>query len=190
MPKTYTAAGTVAAGDVYTASAHNIIATDVNNFIVPPAARILLTSNVSVANGSHTDFAGFTSTNATEDYDTDGMVTLSASASAMTVQTAGIYQVNATIIFGPNGVGSRVGRIVRSSGGTLTAIGACNLPPPPAVNGAFSTTVSGFASFAVGDLIRLMVYQASGGPLNLQTIDGNAEYAQTQLSAAWIGRTS
>jgi|688.fasta_scaffold1060402_1 hypothetical protein len=87
MPKTYTAAGTVSAGDVYTAAAHNIIATDVNNFIVPPAARVGNTANIT----SYTNNTDITWN--TETYDTDEMHSTSTNTARITINTPGIYSV-------------------------------------------------------------------------------------------------
>jgi hypothetical protein len=188
MAKTYTAAGTVAAGDVATAAAWNVVTADVNNLIIPPTARILASANVSVANSSHTSFTGFTNTNATEDFDTDGMVTLSATASCMTIQTAGVYVVAATAIFASSAVGSRFARIVRSRAGVLTSLATSQISAN--AGGSTELNPSGIASFAVGDLIRLMVFQSSGGALNLLADDTGVEFAQTQVAATWIGTTS
>lgn len=190
MPKTYTAltVANATAGNAILASDHSAAFTNINNLRVPPAARIELTSNVAVANNSHTDFTGFTSTNASEVVDTDGMVTLSGTASAITVQTTGLYAVSAQAIFATNGTGNRLLRIVRSRSGTLVSI-ASALQPSQSVSPA-SLSVSGIGSFEAGDLIRFMVLQSSGGSLNLQAVDTDEQYGRTHLAAAWIGQVS
>jgi hypothetical protein len=190
MAKTYTAGGTVAAGDVATAAAWNVLTADINNLIVPPSSRILLTSNVSVANSDWTSFAGFTSSNASIDYDTDSMVSLSATASGMTVQTAGIYQVTATAVFAYNTTGWRAMQIARSRSGTITTLATSQMQATTTSNPPSVLNVSGQASFLATDLIRIRVVQVSGGALNLLALDTDAQYSQTQLSATWIGRTS
>ena len=91
MPKTYPDVGTFTSGQILTAATMNQVADNLDNQRSPAMARITMTANVAVATGSHTDFAGFLSTNSTETFDTDGMVSLSAVASAITIQTAGIY---------------------------------------------------------------------------------------------------
>jgi len=183
----------LAAGDVATAAAWNVLTNDVISFrnksgIVPPAARILQTANISVANNTHTDFLGFTTSNASEDFDTDGMVTLSATPSCMTIVTAGVYVVAATVIFASNATGSRFARIVRSRAGVLTSLATMQI----GANGSGSTelTASGISNFAVGDLIRLMVLQSSGGALNMLANDTGVEFAQTQISAVMLGATT
>lgn len=187
MAKTYTTAGSAVAGDVYTASAHNVIVTDVNNLIVPPLARLRLTSDVSVPNVSHTN-VGFTSSNAVEDYDTDGLISLSASASSMTIQTAGIYLFAVSIDFAVNTSGARYSRIVRNRSGTRVAISANMLFP---TGNEFHNSCSGMIECNVSDVIELWVFQSSGGALNLQAADGSGiQYGGTWMTAAWMGRTA
>ncbi len=186
----FTSPNTVAAGDALTASMYNTYVRDNTNAfrnnsgVVPPAARILMTQAFTVANSSHTSFAGFTSSNASEDFDTDLMVSLSATPSCMTIKTAGIYQVNATVNF-PSGTSSiRFARIVRSRDSTLTPLAVEEITTGSAVQ--FS--LAACASFVVGDLIRLMVYQNSGAAMAL--IASNGEFSQIQVSAFMIGATS
>lgn len=190
MAKTYTAVPTVTAGDVYTASAYNTYtSTNVSNLIVPPAARIRLTSSVLLANATHTT-VGFTSSNATEDFDTDGMITLSGSSSSITIQTAGIYSCAASFDFASNATGIRYGRIFRDRSGTQTAIAAFSYQTNP--SGVFHTSAAGIIECAVGDVIYMAVYQSSGGNLNLEQSDAGTsiQYGGTWMSAVWIGRTS
>jgi hypothetical protein len=191
MPKTYNTIPTVSTGDVYTATAHNNIVTNVNNYRVAPIARVLLTSDVSIANGNWTSFAGFTSTNASEDIDTDGMVSLSGTASGITIQTAGVYTVSCTVIFASNATANRGLRIVRDAGGagTYTSLAGAVLNGS-ANNGNWVQSASGMASLAANDVVRLSVYQNSGGALNLLAVDSNAQFAQTQLAVAWLGQVS
>ncbi len=186
----FTSPNTVAAGDALTASMYNTYVRDNTNAfrnnsgVVPPAARILMTQAFTVANSSHTSFTGFTSSNASEDFDTDSMVSLSGTPSCMTINTAGIYQVNAMVDF-PSGTSSiRYARIVRSRLGTLTPLAVHDITTGSAV--VFS--LAGCASFVQGDLIRLMVYQNSGAAMTL--IASNGEFSQTQISAFMIGATS
>jgi hypothetical protein len=92
MAKTYTAAGTVAAGDVYTAAAHNIIATDVNNLIVPAYCQITRNANQSIPHATDTDVSLDT-----QIYDTDDM--FAPTSSTITINTSGIWLVNAEAYF-------------------------------------------------------------------------------------------
>jgi hypothetical protein len=187
MAKTYTAAGTVVAGEVYTAAAHNIIATDVNNFIVPPMARLRLTSNVSFTNSTH-GTVGFKNTNATEDYDTDAMINLSGSNSAITINTAGIYLCTASMNYAASAVGSRFTRIVRDRSSSLTAVCANMMVP---TGNDTHIAIAGMIECAANDVIDLYGFQSSGGALNVQPTDGSGiQYGGTWLSVLWVGRTS
>jgi hypothetical protein len=189
MAKTYNSIPTVSTGDVYTATAHNNIVTNVNNYRVPPMASLRLSSSVAVATANHTSFAGFTNTNGAEVIDTDDMVTLSATASAITVQTAGVYSVSATTTWAANATGIRYSRIVRSRGGTLLAFAISSLPNIGA-GIEQQASLSGLIPCDAGDLIRLMVYQDSGGNLNLLAGAPSDDFGGTRLSATWLGQVS
>ena len=187
MAKTYNTISTFTAGQVLTAAQMNEIGTNSNNYRVPPLARITMTSNVAVANGSHTDFAGFLNTNSTETFDTDGMVSLSGTASAITVQTAGVYSCTGVASWAGSAAGLRVVRIVRSRAGTLVNVGA---QMDVAANADQPQACAGIIDCNVGDLIRLMVFQNTGGALNLGVNGAGAEFSVTHLAVAWVGQTS
>jgi hypothetical protein len=182
MPKTYTAAGTVVAGDVYTAAAHNIIATDVNNLIVPPACRAVRATLQTIATGTDTFV-----TWPTESYDTDGMFT--AGSDTITIQTAGLYIVTCSITFVVNATGFRVVNLYKSpSSATNFAVVFANSWHGTAGAG-LGTTVhcSGVTTFAAGDTVKVGVAQSSGGNLDV----GNASFSDSNhVSVTWIGRTS
>jgi hypothetical protein len=188
MPKTYTAAGSAVAGDVYTAAAHNVIVTDVNNFIVPPACRVTRTTQQTIANNTLTAL-NFT---ATASYDTDGMV--GATTTFVTVQTAGIYLVTACIGWGAVAAGIRAlylrlnptltgtGDSTVSSGGT--GVGGILLSGVGNTGSETSISTSGVYSFSASDKIVAAVFQTSGGNLNTDNAAG------THLSLTWLGRTA
>ena len=167
MPKTYTAAGSATAGDVYTASAHNVIVTDVNNLIVPPIVIVRRAANQSIANNS-IDIVSFD----TEDVDTDGC--FAATSTNITIQTTGVYHINAIVAFASNTAGGRDIGIRKN--GTIEFASGSN----PNVNFAMNTNITGHLSLTASDVITLYAYQNSGGALN----------ATARLSLAWIGRTS
>lgn len=169
MAKTYTAAGSATAGDVYTASAHNVIVTNVNNFIVPPAVRVKRTSNLT----------GYTSATAitwqAEDFDTDGMWT---SGSTINVNTAGIYVVTFAFRFT---TATAVTFVEGNFGGSLNDRAAFSIARATDYRGCMTTT----ASLAVGAEIKASV-EFGGGTGH--EIDGTV--IPTTLTATWIGRTS
>ena len=189
MAKTYGTVTTFTAGSVLTAAQLNVASTAVNNLVVPPMAQIALTASTAVTTASHTAFSGFTNSNASATYDTDAMTSLSATPSAITVQTAGVYQVSATATWAANATGIRYARIVRSRGGTLVAYAVASVTNIGAVFEQ-QISLSGLIDCQANDLIRLMVYQDSGGNLNLLSGAPTNDFGGTRLSAVWIGRTS
>lgn len=178
MAKTYTAAGSATAGAVYTASAHNVIVTNVNNFIVPPACRAARTAVQSINNSTWT-FVSFTS----ETYDTDGM--FAATDTKITIQTAGLYSVSCLVSFATNATGIRAVQIEKNA--------------PTANNGTVLIRNVGFGNasedvwfnlssvfeFAASDTVHVSVLQTSGGALN-----AGSAVVYPFLTATWIGRTS
>lgn len=187
MPKTYGTVTTFTAGSVLTAAQLNVAGGAVNNLVVPAAARIRLTSNYASTNSTHT-LLGFTSTNATKDYDTDSMITLSASASSITINTPGIYVCTASIDYTASSVGVRYVRAVRNRAGTKTGIAASMYVPTASDAHA---CISGMIECAANDVIELYGFQTSGGSLNILAADASGiEYGGTWMSVAWIGRTS
>ena len=181
MPKTYTAAGTVAAGDVYTAAAHNIIATDVNNFIVPPMCRVRRATTQSITNSTDT-FVTFP----IEDIDTDGMFT--ATSDTITIQTEGVYQVSASILFAANNTGARIINIYKNPT-SVSDFAAVLTSEWTNATQTYSTVMSasGISSFTAGQTVKIGVFQTSGGALNI----GDTGFTSiTQLSVVWVGRTS
>lgn len=190
MAKTYnTLTSDVTAGSVLTATLFNQVQTNIRNYRVPPMAQIALSNSVAVATASHTSFTGFTSSNATEVFDTDGMVTLSGTASAITIDTAGIYLATATATWAANATGVRYSRIVRSRSGTLVAYAVSSLPN---LGGTVEqqNTLTALIDCQQGDLIRLMVYQDRGGDLNLLAGAPGSDFGGTRLSAVWVGQSS
>ena len=189
MAKTYTSVPTVSTLATYPSATYNTYtAQNINNLIVPPMARLRLTANVSFTNNTH-GTVGFKNTNATEDYDTDGMITLSGSNSAITINTAGVYSCQAAVNFAANATGQRFGRIVRNRSGVLTAISTFAFTP--AISSDFHSPLAGSIECEVGDVIDLYCLQTSGSALNLQPADGSGiQYGGTWLTATWVGRTS
>lgn len=184
MAKTYTAAGTATAGQVYTAAAHNVIATNVNNFIVPPIASVNLAANAVVATATDTAFA-FSSV-----IDTDSMVTAGttsstyANAGKITVTTAGVYLIQYTFTVSTNATGQRSVTVAKNgTGSPLNGTGTFFQVFKP--DGTYSTSISGggLMSLAANDYLQLAVYQNSGGNLTYNTNGAT-------FSATWVGRTS
>lgn len=179
MPKTYTAAGTAVAGQVYTAAAHNVIATNVNNFIVPPMCQVKRTTTQAITTASVTDVLF----NA-ETFDTDDMHSTTSNTDRITVNTAGVYIVTGNLQMAGNATGVR-GIYIRKNGSTfarffVTAVDALNLP---------GLSASAVITASAGDYFTCSVYQNSGGNLDVLADDPVGNLATT-FSAVWIGRTS
>jgi len=177
MAKTYTAGGTVAAGDVATAAAWNVLTVDVNNLIVPPAVSVFRSSTLS----------GYTSGSAItwqdKHYDTDSMWS-SGAPTVITVGTTGLYVVHFQ------------GQLTGSATITLAV---------PEVNRSGSRIMSGFSALVTGNETRFSLsgvvnLTAADSLTATMTIVGGSAYSlvggatygdtQTRLSLTWIGRTS
>jgi hypothetical protein len=180
MPKTYTAAGSATAGQVYTASAHNVIVTDVNNFIVPPLVRA--SRNAALAIPTATDT--YVTLNV-EDIDTDGC--FAATSDTITIQTDGVYQISATAVFASNATGVRALNVLRNATTFDLTKGIASAYTPVA-GASLAVVLSCSTCFAMtaGDTLRMAVYQTSGGNLNV----GDTNNRTTALSAVWVGKTA
>ena len=175
MPKTYTAAGTVAAGDVYTAAAHNIIATDVNNLIVPPTVGVKLTSGKSpYVSGTSISW------DAEDGWDTDSMWTSGAN---ITLNTAGIYLVTFNgVISGTSAFTYVVPTIDASTGEDRQTVAA------QLVSGDHRWAMSSIYSFAAAATVSFNVGFVGGGTTTLNGTGTAGE--RNRASVTWIGTTS
>ena len=171
MAKTYTAAGTVVAGDVATAAAFNVVTADINNLIVPPACRVVRSASQSISNTTNTDVA-FTAGAA---FDTDTMFS-AGSNTRITIQTTGIYVVSAVAQFASSATGVRFMSI-----GTNAGYGGNEMELGASGGGPTTISVTSAISLTEADYLTLRVYQSSGLAINL---------LYGTLSAAWVGRTA
>ena len=177
MAKTYTAAGSATAGQVYTASAHNVIVTDVNNLIVPASAGVYNTGNVSLNNTTFTRLS-FT----TAAWDTDSMKG-AGTVTGLSITTTGLYLVTAYKLFDTNATGTRALLIdVGTSSSVTSARGATTGQP---TNASYAdVTISMVVSLTAGDTLQLFGWQNSGGALNVLGASNRL------FTATWIGRTA
>jgi hypothetical protein len=181
MPKTYTAAGSATAGEVYTSSAHNVIVTNVNNFIVPPMVKATKTTSQAITTGTDTLI-----TFDTQVIDTDDMW---SSGGEFTIQTTGVYAVTAQLTWAADATGQRAGFISKNA----TAFGSGVMCQTILNNvGASAQTIFNlvtFDSFTAGDVIRLYAFHTKGSNLDVQGTTALSG-AKTQMNIYWIGRTS
>ena len=185
----YATPGTVATGDVVTASAWNVITNDVISFrdntgVVPPACRVRRTATgQSLANGvvAALNFD-------TEDFDTNAM--FAPTANFITIKTAGIYIVTATVVLTANATGNRaliiyLNPTVTGAGDSATLSAGTEIANSTHTVGS-STTSSTCAStiynFNLNDVVRVGFFQNSGIAL--------ATTGSSQLSAAMLGATT
>ena len=178
MAKTYTAAGSATAGEVYTSSAHNVIVTDVNNFIVPPMCRAALTSAINPYT-SNTDISWSTDSSG-GGFDTDGMWD-SGQPARVTFQTAGVYIVT----FGYNV--NHSGTITQREGYIRSSVGGAFLADDYLI-GSFTTaiqnTITTTINAAAGDYVTARFACTGGSSISIQA--GERSF----LSAVWVGRTA
>ena len=175
MAKTYTAAGSATAGDVYTAAAHNVIVTDVNNFIVPAfcvTTGFNASQNFAHATSTAVQFSG------ADAYDTDAMHDPSVNNTRFTVTTEGLYicsfhgQINST----------GVTQLLLSL--TLSGTGfAESGTGSPITASAARNSVTGIVYATSGQYVEALVYQESAASASRQLSVG-------RFSMAWLGRAS
>lgn len=179
MAKTYNTIGTFTSGAILTAAQMNEIGTNTNNYRVPPLCRVYRNaalSHTSSANNQTPAFDTESFTN-TDGGAVSGMWT-SGDGSKITIRTAGVYVVTATIQFAANGTGFRQLEILLNG---TTVIGK----EVEAGNSSYSSTLnaSTIYSFAATNYIQCQVYQNSGGNLAYDVGIGTMT-----LSAAWVGQ--
>lgn len=169
MAKTYNTFTNVATGDVYTASQHNAILTNLGNYRVPPMCSVYFGTASTYTQDTDISWTAQDFTN------TDGMWTSGAN---ITVQTAGLYLVTFT------------GRATSTISAGARAV--LNLATSPSVHGQEQTTtdfrwsISLVRSFAVSDTIAARVQWSGSGTVTLQ---GTASLRPT-LTATWLGQVS
>lgn len=140
----------------------------------PPACRVFHGGNTPIANGVWTAHP-FNS----ELFDTNGMHSTVSNTDRITIQTAGLYLVSGGVCFGANGTGLRLCGISKNTVVSPSEGWHMTLASAAVGNHVHYTSV---VKCAVADILRLLVFQNSGGSLDTYTEDG-----QPQFSAVWIG---
>lgn len=143
---------------------------DLEFLIAPPSVCAERTSNQSIPDSTPTAVQF----NASDRWDTDAFHDTSTNNSRLVVPTglAGRYEVRAFVQFATNTTGGRVAYIYKN--GSLTRWENDSHPG----SGNRINTV-GEVELGVTDYIELMVYQSSGGSLNL---------GRALLSMRWVSR--
>jgi hypothetical protein len=140
----------------------------------PPAARVYHNANQSVANTTVVPLAFNT-----ERFDTDSIHSTSVNNSRLTCRTAGLYLITYSLEFATNAVGLR-SAVPRLNGDNTKFLDASEIP---AISGG-TTKLTGATIYelAVNDYVELIVFQASGGSLNvLSTGNYSPEFGMVKV---------
>lgn len=132
-----------------------------------PVWAFARTTAQSIANGTWT-----TVTWPTENIDTGNMHSTVSNTDAVTINQAGVYSVSVKGGFAANSTGVRGARLLLN--GTLDANavqGATVLSLPNNIGPAATPLPTVYLQLAVNDVLRVQVYQNSGGALNTAAID-------------------
>ena len=176
-------------GDAVTAADYNIMANDVLSFrdntgVVPPACRVRRTATGQSLGNGVVAALNFD----TEDFDTNAM--FAPTANFITIKTAGIYIVTATVVLTANATGNRaliiyLNPTVTGAGDSATLSAGteiANSTHTVGVSTTSSTCASTIYNFALNDVVCVGFFQNSGIAL--------ATSGSSQLSAAMFGATT
>ena len=186
MPKTYNSIPSVSTGDVYTATAHNNIVTNVNNYRVPPACIARRTTNVTSYTAGNA--IAWESVLLDTESPSDPMWASGANASRITIRTAGIYQVSFIGYMTCTATATAVQPRVLLNGAVSPSLDAAFT----AVNGGTAATwfVSGLMSLAATDYLEAAVGMTGGSAYVIYGSATSQNFAQTRLCVAWLGQVS
>lgn len=169
----YVDPGAVTTGTTITSTWGNAVR-DAEQFLAnPPACRVYNSAVQSVANGVNTMLT-FNS----ERFDTDSMHSTATNTSRITINTAGVYMLTASISFAPNATGRRQ-LAFRINGATYIAAHA----EVPISGLEHEMALAAVWKFAAADYVEVSALQTSGGALNVSAA-GNYT---PEFSAVWVG---
>jgi hypothetical protein len=187
MPKTYAdlTVANATAGNAILASDFSTLFTNSNGFRKPPMCRARRSAALSFTSGSI-----FAVNFDVQDIDTDDMFT--PTSNIFTIQTAGVYQLSASVSLNANATGQRYVALVLNptfsgSGDTATITAGTRLAAQAnsaSVDTESVVTCSTLYNFAAADRIAVLYYQSSTSTLSMNTT------VQTTLSAAWLGQAT
>ena len=177
---------TFTTGNVLTAAQMNSYSRDNLNFLhSPPGCLVTRTTTQSIASSTNT----LISYTAADIYDSDSMHDPVGSPTLVTFNTAGVYTLSASCQFAANNTGRRDAAFNLTS----TVTGGADLgntqdnAPLAGIPSAMSC--NGIMKFNAGDTAGFLVFQTSGGALNVLN-SGNAggmfSNANCVMSAQWI----
>ena len=173
MAKTYPTIGPFTAGDILTAATMTDIQTNLTNQRVPPMCRVKQTSGQVVNDATNATLA-FDA----EDFDTDAMHDNATNNSRITINTAGVYLVIASVRY-TAGISDDTRISILKNGSN---VGIDERGPNNTRSGM---QVMGYYDLAAADYLEAQVYQ-NNSVNTARTIDTPFTF----LSAAWIGQAS
>ena len=142
---------------------------------VTPSARVYNNAAISINNDTATALT-FNS----ERWDTDEIHSTVTDTGRLTCKTAGIYTLNGHVAFAGNSTGNRY-ILIQLNGSTNLAIHR----HAPGTSGESRMSISTVYSLAVNDYVELLVWQNSGGALNVVTAPNySPEFGMTYLGKA------
>lgn len=185
MAKTYNTISTVATGDVYTATAHNNIVTNVNNYRVPPMCTVVRTSNQT----GYTSQAAISWSSAILDTESPSDPMWAAgSPTVVTVRTAGMYLVTYNARVTATATTTFTGLMLLKNG---ASIGQLYVPAfSPSVAPEMRGTMSLLVSASVGDTFGAAATIIGGSAYVISGTATTDNESQTRLTVAWIGQVS
>lgn len=149
--------------------------TAVNALEAPIGAKVRATAAQSI-NNSALQVLYFDD----ELWDTDGIHDNVTNSDRLTCMTAGIYIVTASVGFDTDGTGRRMIEIYHQG-----RPGYLATQHTPAIAGVYThLNASMICEMAVGDWVRVMVYQDSGGLLDVRSAPNCSEFAMHRIGAA------
>jgi hypothetical protein len=174
MPLTYTTPLDVVTDELITAARMNAqIMANIRNLINPPTCRVYRSTNQSITTATSTAIT-FNS----ERFDTDAMHDVVTNTDRITINTAGLYVISGNVTFDTSATGIR--ELTIELNGT-TAIARLSVGNRSDNYNIASVTCA--YKLAATDFVKLVVYQTSGGALNVLS---QANFSP-EFSAVWVG---
>ena len=149
-----------------------------------PSVRVSTTGAQSIANGPSGP-GNQTLVFDKERWDTNSMHSNTTNTSRLVAKVAGLYEIDATIIWDTNVAGGRFLGLQLTHAGSSSFIAVASNPN---TDGGFvedDQSVSTTFALKKGDYVEAVVYQDSGGSLNLQQIPATSP----EFGMTWLGPT-
>jgi hypothetical protein len=165
----------VAAGQVLTSQGVGVAPAWAAPAAGGPCCRVYHSVAQTIATGTSTILA-FDS----ERYDTAAMHDTATNNSRITIPTAGVYAISASVEWSTFGPAAYQLSLQRSNGPALIA--SQNQYPPSGGLGV-RQSIAAIDKFAAGDYVVVVVFQATGG---LANVNASGNYSP-EFAAAWLG---